>query len=400
MVTTQVKKYKILVVDDNSENIRIIGSILRQNAYQAGFATSGQQALDILTEKAEYYDLILLDVNMPGMDGFEVCRKLREIKLLNDIPVIFLTANTEPEYIIEGFNSGGQDYVTKPFHGGELLSRISTHIELKESRDKLKRMNIILEEMVKERTMELEEANRKLEEANVELQQLDHAKADFLGIISHEINTPLTGIMGFTEILKETLADSEYLSMLEYLSFSAQRLHQFAKSSLTITELRTSPARFKKIPLNICEVCEAAIESHRLRITEKKLDISIDHGEIPPVEGNSELIRICFFHLLDNAINYTPAGSTITITAGISDQKVNVTIEDNGPGFTEKALQNLFRPFVPGSIHVDRNKGLNLHLVKMILDFHHAGIRISNAPKGGAKVEVFFTKVMPLVVSR
>lgn len=113
MKTTQTKRFKILVVDDHSENIRIIGSILRQHGFQVGFATSGQQALDILEARDEDYDLVLLDINMPGMSGIEVCREIRKIPKLKELPVIFLTAKVDPEHVVEGFSSGGQDYVTR-----------------------------------------------------------------------------------------------------------------------------------------------------------------------------------------------------------------------------------------------------------------------------------------------
>ncbi|MBN2616612.1 MAG: hybrid sensor histidine kinase/response regulator [Bacteroidales bacterium] len=394
MEITHSRKYKVLVVDDNSENIRIIGSILRQNDYQVGFATRGQQALDILGEKGEDYDLILLDVNMPGLNGFEVCKMIREKSRLKDLPVIYLTANGEPEHVMEGFSSGGQDYVTKPFHSGELLARIGTHLELKESREQLKQMNAILEEKVKERTMELQEANKKLGAANRQLEQLDEAKAGFLRLISHEINTPLNGIVGFTEILKDLLTDTEYFGFIENLSESANRLKEFAQASLVITGLRTSPENYKKGLIDIGEITEEVITRQTAVVKQKKIPVHFQcDTDNRTLEGNADLLKICLTNLLKNALAHTPGGQAISIRITDKDSRLLVLVEDNGPGFSAEALRTLFNPFSSSDVHHDSNKGLGLFLVKMIADFHQAEISVSNRKSKGAKVALAFSQV-------
>ncbi len=397
MEAMQKKKHKILVVDDNSENIRIIGSILRENSFLVGFATGGQQALDILMKKEDDYDLVLLDVNMPGTNGLEVCATVRANPHLQNLPVIFLTANAEPEQIIEGFAAGGQDYVTKPFHAGELLSRIATHIELKENREQLLKMNSILEEKVMERTRELSEANQKLKNAYQELESLDAAKSEFLQIISHEINTPLNGIMGFGEILKSELISTEYFDYIEYLMQSAYRLHQFTKDSLEITQIRTTPEKYKKEKIDINAILNELPISQSKMLSQKNIRTNYQPGsESHLIEGNEELIRICMNHVFRNAIHYAPEGSEIMIETKSDSLKTTIIVTDDGPGFTQTALQTLFKPFSPGEMHIDQNKGLGLALVKTIADFHHARIRISNVQDHGARVELIFDNTNPL----
>jgi two-component system sensor histidine kinase/response regulator len=332
---------------------------------------------------------------MPGLNGFEVCKKIREKSRLQDLPVIFLTANAEPEHIIEGFSSGGQDYVTKPFHAGELLSRIGTHLELRENRKQLKQMNVILEEKVKERTRELLEANKNLEAAYRQLEQLDEAKADFLHLISHEINTPLNGIIGFAEILKEQLDSTEYFDHIKYLSHSAYRLNEFAKSSLIITEMRTSPENVKKKNVvDFKELIQKEIAKQEDSILQKRIQINFHCiANRSKILGNERLIKICMMHVLKNAIQYTPEGQIVTVNCYNDNTNLIVSFEDSGPGFSENALRNLFKPFSPGEKHVDKNKGLGLSLVKMIVDFHHAEISVSNQRSKGAKVTLIFNQL-------
>ncbi|MBF6629026.1 MAG: response regulator, partial [Proteiniphilum sp.] len=305
MKTTQSNKKRILVVDDNVENIRVIGSILRENGFNAGYAIDGQQALDVLDGSGATFDLMLLDVNMPGINGFEVCREIRRSERFDELPVIFLTANTEKEQIVEGFKSGGQDYVTKPFHADELLARIGTHIELREKREQLRQMNEMLNEKVKERTKELEESNIKLESAYHELRKLDESKDVFLRLISHEINTPLNGVIGFADYLKEQMVSSEYFNLIEKLSESAHRLNDFAQSSLIITRMRTFPDEYKKEMIELKGVVDDILLSNRDLIDNKNILVNLNWiatGSI--ISANYELMTICISHLCRNAIQH------------------------------------------------------------------------------------------------
>jgi two-component system sensor histidine kinase/response regulator len=393
MTTSRKDKKRILIVDDNKENIRVIGSILREKGYNTGFAFDGKQALDILTGGDVLFDLILLDVNMPGMNGFDVCREIRRIEQFNELPIIFLTANTESLQIVEGFNSGGQDYVTKPFNTDELLARIDTHIELREKRTALQRINELLEEKVKERTKELEESNRKLEMAYQELQQLDESKGVFLQLISHEINTPLNGVIGFADYLKEQLASSEYFTLIDMLSESAHRLNDFAQSSLIITRMRALPDEYKKEAIDLNRLVKDVLESNSDRTNKKGIHVSLQWNTNDSlIYGNAELIFICLNHIFKNALQQTPDNEHIDIICHNENNKLILSFVDSGPGFSEKILDTLFQPFVTGDSHVDNNRGLGLAIVKIIMDFHHSEIQITNKPERGAHVEMRFSK--------
>lgn len=132
----------VLVVDDNPQNLQVLGPMLEKKGYDVAFATSGEQALEFVA--GETPDLVLLDIMMPGMDGYEVCQRLKEIKSTASIPVIFLTAKSDTDDVVRGFEAGGVDYVTKPFNSAELLARVKTHLELKNAREEIKTLRGIL----------------------------------------------------------------------------------------------------------------------------------------------------------------------------------------------------------------------------------------------------------------
>lgn len=387
------KRFKILAVDDNPKNIQVIGNVLRKANYSVGFATDGQQALDILEETIDY-DLIMLDVNMPRLNGYDTCRAIRKNPKTKDIPIIFLTAHTDSDSIITGFNAGGHDYISKPFNTEELLARVNTHIELKYSKDKLRAVNKWLEERVQERTQELKEANLMLENANKELNALDEAKTDFLRIISHEINTPLNGIIGFTTLLKDQLQDPNLFNWIHYLEISAARLERFAKTSLLLTELRTTKRTLSSTNLNVNEIIDYAKNVLNDTIAEKSINLQISTpNNAPTVRGNEFLLQTCFESILDNAIKYSEAGSHVEIKVSLTDTNTLCEFIDNGKGFSQKALENKFKLFAPGADPVDKDSGLQLALARLIMSAHDGEIDIKNNQTKGSTVTLVFPSV-------
>lgn len=381
-----MKKKKILIVDDNMNNVQVLAGILENNGFDLEFALNGPDALQWLED--EHFDLVLLDIMMPVMDGFEVCRIIRGKEKTHEIPIIFLTAKTDRESLMLGFRCGGNDYLSKPYDQGELLARVNTHLELKQSRDQLKRINAILEEKVTERTRQLQQALQKVQELNKNLQELDEAKSEFLRIISHEIRTPLNGIMGFSEILKSTQHENPVIEYFDLLEISVKRLERFSLNALMITTLRLNKRIPKFVPLWFSKVIEESLEE--IQNSAKNIKPLIDCPADISIIADTELVKICLTNILRNAQNYAPAGGTIEISVIKNKESVSVVIADNGPGFSNEALKNLFGYFSKGDKHVDGNEGLGLALCNQIMLFHGGTIKINNRVSGGAEATLVF----------
>ena len=377
------QKCNILIVDDNPKNLQVLGSTLLEVGYKIEVAMDGPEALEWLKDKA--FDMVLLDVMMPGMDGFEVCEKIRGNDKLDNLPVLFLTAKTDKESLVAGFKMGAQDYITKPFDKDELLARVKTHLELKQSKEIILETNKWLEEKVEERT-------RELSEANAELRVLDDAKTDFLNIISHEIRTPLNGIMGFLDLLKNRIESGELKTFIEMLDLSATRLEKFATAALHITNLKVKNNQIRLEDLSINKIVEKSIGEVKEHADKKGVQISYKASGKEMINGDPNLLGICFVSLLDNSINHSASGDRIQITTEKKEKFLICEITDEGSGFSEDALNNLFKLFSPGEAHIDSNKGLSLSLVKHILDAHGGKIELWNNKNKGATVKLSFQK--------
>jgi len=375
--------FKILVVDDNPDNIQVLGNMLRETGYQIGFATNGRQALNLL-QNSSNYDLVLLDVDMPIMNGYEACRAMRADAELKDLPVIFLTAFTEVENKIAGFDAGAQDYVTKPYHVQELLSRVRTHAELKRNREKLKEVNKWLEIEVKEKTIELENAL-------TELHRLDKLKTNFLYQISEEIKTPLNGIIGTINLVKNEDRSPAVKDMIDILEISLSRLESFVNKAVFSTQLNSREFELihKEVKLN--ELIKYVIIDLNNTIQQKNLKISFNLiNDFTEIKADKDLVFKSITYLLENAIKFSAKGSEIAITLEQDQNHVILVISDHGTGFTNEELTNLLTDYGQGSEIEGTKIGISLQIVKQIMELHEGRISISNTESGGGCVKLFF----------
>ena len=382
----------ILIVDDNPSNVEIAASLLSGEQYNVEFALSGEEALQWVSLAS--FDLILMDIMMPGLDGYETSQRIKEVEAYKDVPIIFLTAKTDTESLNKAFDAGGVDYLTKPFRPEELLARVATHVALKKSKEALNEWNQQLEEKVKARTKELEASNAKLAIAVKDLEKLDFAKTEFLHMVSHEIRTPLNGILGGVELMKMSELPQEVLEYLAMLDQSTKRLERFSLQALEISNLNVNGASvFSKIEFSL----PSFIESFMQEFTEKnpraksRLVLQKTDPEIT-IEADVNYLRKALEIVTDNALVYSPDDQPVEISIDREGGRAICTVRDHGEGFPSAILEKSLLKFNTGMEHQDQHTGLNLHFARTIMQHHNCEFYLSNHPDGGGVVTFKFPK--------
>ena len=319
---------------------------------------------------------------MPEMNGFEVCQQIKSGNRNMEVPIIFLTAKTEIENIQKAFQFGGVDYVNKPFRSAELLARVKTHVELKVSKEKLKEVNLWLEEKVEARTEELNIANKKL-------MKLDEAKSLFLQIISHEIRTPLNGILGGLSLIKTYGLSEESITFLDMLDQSAKRLEDFSCKALDISLFNARGEEVVRQGTHpISEILSKVITNLGDMSKEKQIKFkqTIETGS-EMIDVDSKYFDICMFNVLHNAVKYSPSMGIVPIDTYNENNRTIVEIRDEGIGFKKGFFINDVELF-ESEKHVDNNPGLGLFLSNQIIKAHGGTIENGNNKNKGAFVKI------------
>jgi len=381
-----LEKQTILVIDDEQLNRKLLRAQLSVMGYVIWEAASGSEALEIAKEKP---DMILLDVMMPNMDGFEVCRLLKESEATRGIPVIYLSAIRDAKSKVYGLALGGVDYVSKPYDGPELLARVKTHLTLRRQEEELSLYAGKLEQMVQERTQQLVHADRL---ATI---------GTFAAAIVHEVNNPLTSIGGGAELLKLFWNEAEPLldrhmneDQTGKLAKGLPRVGGYLEGILEgqrriaqiVNTLRTYSQRGETgmVP---CLLADPANDAVRLVQHRCKHGVSIDIS-IPDelrISCNRRKISQIFINLFTNAIDAMPdQRGTIHVDAVPANCYVNIKIKDSGCGIPDAMSETIFDPFFTTKGE-ERGTGLGLYIVRNIIEEHGGKIRL--APYDGAGAE-------------
>jgi two-component system, sensor histidine kinase and response regulator len=360
----------ILIVDDNPNNLQVLGKALLDNNYGVEFATNGEQALNWLSERK--FDLVLLDINMPGMDGYEVCKRIRSDSSLSFMPIIFLSADNEREAILKGFELGGQDYVTKPFDNRELLVRIKTHLALKDSLERL-------------------------EEEKEKARAADNLKSAFLATMSHELRTPLNSIIGFSGILlkeKPGPLNTEQKKQLGMVQDSARHLLSLINDVLDISKIEAGQLTMNYQICSLSEIVNIVADTCRPMAEKKNILLEVDL-DFTRDEIISDPLRVSqiLLNLVNNAVKFTDKGKVI-ITGKCLEEFAELKIIDTGIGIEKSNIELLFRPFMQISTGIARKyegTGLGLSICKKLLDMLNGKIEVESSPGKGS----IFTVKLP-----
>ena len=344
-------EYKVLVVDDVEKNLQIIGNLLKDRGISISFALNGKEALAATRKKK--VDLILLDIAMPIMDGYEVCQELKNHEETKNIPVIFLTARNEVQDIVKGFAYGAVDYITKPFNKEELISRVYTHLELKKSQEIIKNQNKKLEALnmkLMEHTHIVEQLNSQLQQKNSELTEINVTKDKFFSIISHDLKSPLSSIISYTELLMSHMHkehDDDTLNYSKVLHDSTNNALKLLENLLEWSQTQTGKINFEPRKVNIINLIEDNILILKDTAEQKSIKITFVSAENQFVFVDIDMINTVLRNIISNAIKYSRKESEIKIeTRKIvekGDEFIEVSIADSGIGMSETTFNSLFK---------------------------------------------------------
>jgi signal transduction histidine kinase len=371
MTEDTIRADVILVVDDTPSNLQQLFAILQSNGFTVLVTQDGLSAL-AKAENAEP-DLILLDILMPGIDGLEVCRKLKANKKTKDIPIIFMTALTDTDNKVKGFSNGGVDYITKPIEEEELIARIKTHLilrkirqqlqtqnqelqqeisvcqgtelKLKKSQQILEKVNEQLEARVAERTTELVQAKQKLEMINAELIHSNHELEQFAYIVSHDLQAPLRSINMFADLLAQECQSNlngEANQYLRYIIDGATRMQTLIQDLLVYCRAGKNEQTW--ILIDLKEIVQQVIQDLQETIKANKALIRVKN--LPIVQVNPTEINQLFQNLITNGLKFrSQAQPEIVIDAKLVEQQWLISVQDNGIGIESEYQNKIFQVF-------------------------------------------------------
>ncbi len=335
----------ILVVDDTIANLRLLISLLEAAGYCANGAADGETALMICENKPP--ELILLDIRMPEMDGFEVCHRLKQNEKTRNIPVIFISALDDVDDKVKGFEVGAVDYITKPFRSNEVLARVSSHISLFRMR-------------------------QEIEQANVKLHELDKLKSMFIASMSHELRTPLNSIIGFSGILLQGISgelNPQQKDDVQRINRSGNHLLELISDVIDISKIEAGRVEVSPQQVSLQELIQEAVDNILPIAKEKNMSIKIHADASPQIVTDHKYLLQCLLNLLSNAIKYSEQG-TVQIHVHSDNDYIQIAVEDNGIGISEENITRVFDAFERLENHIKLQAGgtgLGLYLTKKIV---------------------------------
>jgi len=351
-----MKKKVILVVDDNPENLKVLGNILKENGCSPAFANSGKKALHSVQKKPP--DLILLDIMMPDMDGFEVCQQLKQDAMTQEIPVIFLTAKTEIEDVIAGLELGAVDYVTKPFNRKELMTRVNTHLDLKNAKEELK--------------------------------QAIATKDKFFSIIAHDLSNILNASISSSELLlnnKFPLEENDKKEFLELIHQNLQRGYILLRNLLDWARSQTGHLQMVPNNLNLQFMIDRNIAILNNNAQAKNIQVTSSIQTIWAF-ADERTIDTVIRNLLSNALKFTPENGKVEISAQEEKNSIEISISDTGVGIKPENIEKLFQidvSYTTRGTAKEPGTGLGLILCKEFVEKNGGSIGVESEENKGSR---------------
>lgn len=358
-------KNSVLIVDDNKENIKVLGLALKEKNYNLIIAYNGVNALEILDITP--IDLVLLDVMMPEMDGFEVCSRMKANPKTKDIPVIFITALTELDNIVRGFEVGGVDYITKPFKSNEMYARVQSQLEIRNQR-------------------------MKLEEQTLELKETIETRDKLYSLIAHDLRSPLANIKSILIALSnQDIDEASFKELVVSLQKTTNETFDLLENLLLWSRNKLSKLTPQKTIFSINNVISETVEILRFAAVQKKITLETSLGEPFDFNADKNMISAVIRNLGSNAVKFTPSGGIIRIESRLNGNNLEISVADNGVGISQVNIQNLFGKngyFSTFGTNNEKGSGLGLKLVWDFVHYHNGNINVESEEGKGSTFSV------------
>ena len=359
----------ILIVDDTPENLISLKKVLEKNGFQVDTAASGEEALKKVLKNS--YVLIILDVQMPGMDGFEVAQAITGYSKAKETAIIFLSAaNTEGKFIKQGYSSGGLDYITKPVEMNILLLKVKTFYRLNDQSRTLKEMQKALLEEIEYR------------------KEAENKKDEFISIASHELKTPLTSIKGYLQLLDRNIESSSVETIknqLRKVQAQVEKLNDLISELLDISRIEGGELRFNKKEISIDVLLSNVIET--IHETNPDIAITLNSKATKKIFADEMRIEQVVVNFLTNSIKYSPKNKEIHINVRFCDDQLYVGVKDFGIGIPQEHLGKVFEKFyrVEDTSLQFQGLGIGLYICKQIIERHGGKIGVESIAGQGSE---------------
>lgn len=393
---------KILLVDDREDNLFSIETVLAKDGYVMTKARSGKEALKILLREYDF-TLILMDVQMPDINGIETASMIYEREKLRHIPIIFITANDySDEFVFKGYKTGGVDYIYKPINPDLLRAKVSVFVELYRKNhlllaheQRLQEVNSELEQRVKERTDELLTKNTELQTTNAELKRVNNDLDSFVYAASHDLKAPVSNIEGLLHTLMDAMPedaakDEGVLQIIEMINKSISRFKSTIQDLTDITKIQKNfEEELEEVFLT--DILENVQVNLSELITKSNAKIFVDIKDCPAIKFSRKNLNSILYNLISNAIKYRSPDRVpeVKIKAVIYNEYILLKVTDNGLGMNPSDKDKIFSMFKRLHNHVE-GSGVGLYIVKRILENSGGKIEVESQPDKGSVFKVYF----------